>query len=487
MALNNNNKTNPSTPLDENMLFFQNACQDTARMTSFLAMDSRDIKPTGLTEEEEAALDRAWTSNYYKLLFGYHFKTMITAVMPTRVLGFAARTVLNPLIDAWRYLGAPALARAKGYGPYMGWDNAGFGTSDFTPYDLEQPYPFLQLTSTNTRLAALGMDDKVQRCFEEIYNRGTAVLPHSFDNKLNPDNHDMKGNFYDHLCGTWKALVAWEQPRYVCLGGLYHSVYGTMDYRLPLFNLDQRDLVRSLIGGPAEEISFLLCMADRGRMFGMLEKAIEEGGPNAKLPKEGFEMQNHMTKEIMMIPPRLFANFIVVCSSDLLDQGIPLYGMGDPNQLETMWRISRFKSHVRAAHYCREYLEVMPKIFRELSFMNDPNFQEPSVQLLRPFYQIFDKTVGNPVVSPLTNDELSTLQKLTTEHPYLPEPFLCLARSLKMEGKNDEAQKAAAKAVHNFEILGQPWYKMPSSGNLMKEVLENALEIVNENYGFSKM
>ena len=99
MALNNNNKTNPSTPLDENMLFFQNACQDTARMTSFLAMDSRDIKPTGLTEEEEAALDRAWTSNYYKLLFGYHFKTMITAVMPTRVLGFAARTVLNPLID----------------------------------------------------------------------------------------------------------------------------------------------------------------------------------------------------------------------------------------------------------------------------------------------------------------------------------------------------------------------------------------------------
>ena len=122
------------------------------------------------------------------------------------------------------------------------------------------------------------------------------------------------------------------------------------------------------------------------------------------------------------------------------------------------------------------------RIFKELRFMLEPGFEEPSNEELRLFYPIFDKTVGGFIEggsddgAALGVAERDSLRALVRGHPYLPEPHLALARSLRAEGKVDEAEDEAKAAVTQFELLGHPWYKAPNSGNVFKEVLEAALK-----------
>merc|ERR1712070_837214 len=113
--------------------------------------------------------------------------------------------------------------------------------------------------------------------------------------------------------------------------------------------------------------------------------------------------------------------------------------------------------------------------------MKDPSFTEPSLALLRPFRDIFDRQFPNAIaakdVQPLSRQERNAVLALANEHPYLPEPHLCLARGLAAEGRSEEAREAAQKALAAFELMGMPWYKVPGSGNVSKEVLNAAIEI----------
>ncbi len=75
-----------------------------------------------------------------------------------------------------------------------------------------------------------------------------------------------QGNFLDHLNGVYKILRAWKQPLYVCHAGMFHSVYGTYDYRTSqYFDLRRggRAELRAAIGPAAEELSFAICTSDR--------------------------------------------------------------------------------------------------------------------------------------------------------------------------------------------------------------------------------
>ena len=95
---------------------------------------------------------------------------------------------------------------------------------------------------------------------ELLRELGTAEHPHS------------GRTFLDHLRGTCERLESWGNPREVCLGGLFHSIYGTRVYRIRSVELEHRDRIRDAIGERAEELAYLFCVTDRREFWSGIEK-----------------------------------------------------------------------------------------------------------------------------------------------------------------------------------------------------------------------
>ena len=69
----------------------------------------------------------------------------------------------------------------------------------------------------------------------------------------------------DHLVGTMDKLRDMGKPEYLQDAGLFHSVYGTA-YFMPAKGLvDDRQVVKDLIGDQAEEIAWWFCMLEMPR------------------------------------------------------------------------------------------------------------------------------------------------------------------------------------------------------------------------------
>jgi hypothetical protein len=70
-------------------------------------------------------------------------------------------------------------------------------------------------------------------------------------------------NYLAHLIAVHRDLRSWGCPDDVCLGGMFHSIYGTemfQGFKLPL---EQRDQLRQLIGERAERLAYWNCAMDR--------------------------------------------------------------------------------------------------------------------------------------------------------------------------------------------------------------------------------
>ena len=91
--------------------------------------------------------------------------------------------------------------------------------------------------------------------------------------ELNTDSNPHSGAaLIDHLRGTYEYLKAWENPEYVCLGGLFHSIYGTQSYKTQSASFDDRQTIRAVIGNEAEELAFLFCVTQRQKFFENLDR-----------------------------------------------------------------------------------------------------------------------------------------------------------------------------------------------------------------------
>jgi hypothetical protein len=70
-------------------------------------------------------------------------------------------------------------------------------------------------------------------------------------------------SFLEHLLSTWRILADWRMPVSVCRAGFLHSAYSTSFYPHALFGLDERQVVRRMIGREAEALAFRFCTMDR--------------------------------------------------------------------------------------------------------------------------------------------------------------------------------------------------------------------------------
>lgn len=70
------------------------------------------------------------------------------------------------------------------------------------------------------------------------------------------DASHSKRSLHDHLVGTYNILKSWGNQEYVCLAGLFHSVYSTKNYMTALLSHENRYDVIQRIGPKAELLVF---------------------------------------------------------------------------------------------------------------------------------------------------------------------------------------------------------------------------------------
>lgn len=88
-----------------------------------------------------------------------------------------------------------------------------------------------------------------------LTQRGAKAIKHSNKTLL------------DHLIGTYTYLKTSCQSEALCLAGLFHSVYGTSNFKVQTIGFDEREKVRELIGEEAEYLAWLFCKLDRPKAF----------------------------------------------------------------------------------------------------------------------------------------------------------------------------------------------------------------------------
>ena len=77
--------------------------------------------------------------------------------------------------------------------------------------------------------------------------------------------HSGSRTLLEHLIGTSEKLKEMGAPQYLQDAGLFHSVYGTA-YFMPNGGLvEDRQVVKDLIGDQAEEVAYWFCILDKPR------------------------------------------------------------------------------------------------------------------------------------------------------------------------------------------------------------------------------
>jgi len=264
--------------------FFQTACQDVLRIVSVLSLDATDVtKP----RNKNSAAVNAWEKTIFMGRFFY--MVFIKGFTPTvfELLPYWFWKLLTILIFLYRLLLLPYWLRLTGYGRYTDWSDIG---SKQPPKNAPEAKPLKKVPLTKeTQLSKVDFGDPdYEKFIARLYKFTTHLSPHSQSpgNPLTIEAGAFPGNFFDHLTGVYKILLAWQQPQYVVRSGLFHSVYGTFDYRYSLYDLrDGREPLRALIGAGAEELSFAICTSDR---IGLLHRlALEMYGHDATLAMDG--------------------------------------------------------------------------------------------------------------------------------------------------------------------------------------------------------
>jgi hypothetical protein len=70
-------------------------------------------------------------------------------------------------------------------------------------------------------------------------------------------------HLFDHLLGTCQLLQSWGNPPSICLGGLFHSIYGTNAFAHRSLTSAHRPLLQAAIGQDAELLAWQFCTIDR--------------------------------------------------------------------------------------------------------------------------------------------------------------------------------------------------------------------------------
>jgi len=106
----------------------------------------------------------------------------------------------------------------------------------------------------------------------QIVNDLTFTKKIDFLKSIGSDEADHSGRtLLDHLIGTSEKLREMGAPQYLQDAGLFHSVYGTAYFMPEKGLVNDRQIIKDLIGEQAEEIAYWFCVLDKPRITEILK------------------------------------------------------------------------------------------------------------------------------------------------------------------------------------------------------------------------
>lgn len=480
---------------------FHVACQDCLRIASILSLESTDVESKTKGTVTTISEKLIFMGRFFYLVFVKGFTPVVFDTMP-----YFMWRVLSLSIYGFRIGILPFYLRLIGYGQYADWDNIGCMQPMFDSPESKVYKPSKGLWA-ETNLSAVDFGDPSYEIFaSNLIGLSAHLSPHS-QSPSNPfKTVGLPGNFFDHLTGVYKVLMAWGQPRFIVRGGLFHSVYGTFDYRMGIYDLrDGRQPLADLIGAGAEELAFAICTADRIGLLFKLVKVMygEEGGRQVssgsvpknhssaadtsaavdgnpyppllcQLPEGGYPVTNHITGATHILPPAFFASFVLVMIADFMEQGAILFGSDSD---ECMFQFMRFRFYADLIQFVRPHLQILPPVWEKymLPKKGVPSsaptaaalFIEPTrfevLEFKRMWLLAMDqfetyqskggvegKETSEPfVLEGLADDDMTILKNMVRKYPYLAEPRIVLSAAMPASGKQSVLQ-ADGSALGGF-------------------------------------
>jgi hypothetical protein len=103
-----------------------------------------------------------------------------------------------------------------------------------------------------------GQQERLTACLARLVAMGTGSRPHAVS------------TFYEHLLGTWRILTVWGLPEFVCVAGLFHSIYGSQTMDRHGTSKEVRAELLRLVGHEAERLVFLFSIIERRGLYDSL-------------------------------------------------------------------------------------------------------------------------------------------------------------------------------------------------------------------------
>ncbi len=103
------------------------------------------------------------------------------------------------------------------------------------------------------------------------------------DRGADEPEHNSAASLLEHIVGTYDVVRAWNAERPAMSAALFHSVYGTQNFRTAVVGPAERDAVRAVIGERAERLAFLFCSIDFRSLYDAAERSAVERFATATL------------------------------------------------------------------------------------------------------------------------------------------------------------------------------------------------------------
>lgn len=129
--------------------------------------------------------------------------------------------------------------------------------------------------------------------------------------ELSTDEHPHGGRtLLEHLRGTHALLESWGNADDICTAGLFHSIYGTVYYKVESASLERRTDIAAVIGDRAEELAFLFCVTDRKAFF-------------PQVGREHPVLENRVDGATMEVTPETIDALIEIETANYIEQMDP--------------------------------------------------------------------------------------------------------------------------------------------------------------------
>ena len=138
--------------------------------------------------------------------------------------------------------------------------------------------------------------DPPQELMESLKNLNANSISHSSTTLLR------------HLVRTYQLLKKWKVPEYVCVSGLYHSIYGTQTFQKFLIDPQQREPLLELVSYRSEKLVYYFYIHDKKDFLKNLTKT------------KSLALKNRFDNSIIYISADEFLDLLRIRLADYIEQ-----------------------------------------------------------------------------------------------------------------------------------------------------------------------